>query len=790
MAATTTLRAITHRLTTTPVHELPQITSFLASSISDCGELFSTPPGQKGPKGDSDNAAQIQKLKTRLTSLSLDRTVEGRWTAVVLVKAAVEAGQWEFLRGCEPLVRNLISILGKPDPVSTRKMAVITLTRIFHLTYQYPTLVREITTPSLPSFITATLNLISIKPSAEPIRKLRSNTPFLDIVFPALIELVGRHPTIFRPFSAQIHSLVLAVIGGAPGSFPGHVVKLAERLFISLHNCAPKNTSGDEWKNAIKATIAATHRASDYVFRAVVEQWESADPALRQSTATQNYGQEVGDYASDALGLSSWHGLHAGAERLTGLLQLLSDFFSTPTASTVSVPLGLVLDLTARLTLVTIPSEGADTVGTQSNPQVGREERDALWAELPRIHTAVMGLLMRIVDLMQTSIVPVAQTILEQALWVFRSGKSNRAIRTAMYQLVQSLLPLIGPTMAKQNVSSLTNLFRACCSDILPPAEDANPSAASSADPKNKAKATQGTANADSFFHVDANKNRQSKLTSSFPELQLAATQLLPVILSFVPTEYLAPSLRAEIDRTIILVSDKPAMLASVLNPVPAIKGRGPGPSIIPFLARAHSAEMDVESLIRPRMPVLMSTPDLNGQVTIVEEEAEDEDGGEMDYAGVSATSGTTPTFITTTLKSQLSNMPSVAEQNSQSLAKRSLPQDTSVQSSALPQTTHVERNENVQTKKARHETEAPTFAAQTVVENTPSTSTTSVGTSRANQQPVATSAVTTNITTKPAVSMTAAAVPNAEDDSDDELPTLNIDSDTDDEDEDVNMEG
>ena len=107
----TSLRAVTHRLTATPVQQLPQITSFLATSISDCAELLSTSQSQKSGKNESDTAVQLHKLKTRLASLLQDRSVEGRWTAVVLVKATVEAGQWEVLRGCEPIVRGLIGIL-------------------------------------------------------------------------------------------------------------------------------------------------------------------------------------------------------------------------------------------------------------------------------------------------------------------------------------------------------------------------------------------------------------------------------------------------------------------------------------------------------------------------------------------------------------------------------------------------------------------------------------------------------------------------------------------------------
>lgn len=109
--AATTLRAVTHRLNTSPVDQLPSIASFLATSLSDCAELLSAPQSHKSGKLDSENAVQIQKLKARLASLLQDRSVEGRWTAVILVKAAVGAGQWEFLRGYEPIVRSLVGIL-------------------------------------------------------------------------------------------------------------------------------------------------------------------------------------------------------------------------------------------------------------------------------------------------------------------------------------------------------------------------------------------------------------------------------------------------------------------------------------------------------------------------------------------------------------------------------------------------------------------------------------------------------------------------------------------------------
>lgn len=106
-----TLRAVNHRLTTVPIQKLPAIAASLAASITECGELLSAPQSQKAGKSDSDHSVQVHKLVTRISSLLQDRSFEGRWAAVVLVKALVEAGQWEIIRGSEPFVRGLMSIL-------------------------------------------------------------------------------------------------------------------------------------------------------------------------------------------------------------------------------------------------------------------------------------------------------------------------------------------------------------------------------------------------------------------------------------------------------------------------------------------------------------------------------------------------------------------------------------------------------------------------------------------------------------------------------------------------------
>ncbi|KAL3474510.1 rRNA processing/ribosome biogenesis-domain-containing protein [Aspergillus californicus] len=779
------LRAVNHRLTTVPVQQLPAIAASLAASIAECGELLSTPQSQKTGKTDSDQSVQVHKLVTRLASLLQDRTCEGRWTAVVLVKALVEAGQWEILRGTEPFVRGLSGILNKNDPTSTKIMSVITLNRIFHLTYQYPTLVREITTPSLPGYVTSTLNLVSVKQPSDPTRRLKANTPFLEVVLRAYAELISRHPTIFRPFSTQIHSVLQAIVGSTSASYPQSLVDAAEQLFVALHQCAPKNTGGEEWKNACRMTITSIHTTSDHVLRAIVEQWESVDLSLRHRLGCSiDYVQEVGGQA-DALGLSGWQGLDMGVKRLHSLLQMLSTFLKTATSSTISIPVGAILDVTARLMSVTVPSA---TGGVQANAQISRTERETLFAELPGIHAACIKVLRTLINTMETAALPVAQTILEQTVWVFRAERSNRRIRTSVYGLVDSLLKFMGPSMNKKNVSTLTDIIRACCSDILPPINEKElPS-----DAKGKSKNNTAAVNADFFLNPNLKQNRQTNASSRFPRLTRAASNLLSTTLTNVPTEFIAPPIRAEIDRTIIMTSDKKAMYASVLNPFPAIKGRRANISIMPFLARSYVSEMDVEALIRPRMPILTNSNSL-GRYVDNEDEEEDElecaVETEQDSASFSA-----PEDIGFLNQTATPNLQDLVDSPTPSSNKRTYAEDSITQSSIpsmLPETA-----KGVPLKKARFEAGQPalvsTTSTKTATTSIPSASTSlqtssttedasmfDVGVSRA-----APAIVEQSQSSTVSRSQLGATASEDDDDSDDDMPTLNIESDTDDDDE------
>jgi pre-rRNA-processing protein RIX1 len=113
------LRALCFKLSTTPASELPRQTPSLLRLVQRCqSPLSDSSPAGTSSKSDASASASlvlVHKLKTQLTTLLNGKSSAGRFTAVVLIKAVVETGGWEVLRGSESWVRGLLSVLTVRD---------------------------------------------------------------------------------------------------------------------------------------------------------------------------------------------------------------------------------------------------------------------------------------------------------------------------------------------------------------------------------------------------------------------------------------------------------------------------------------------------------------------------------------------------------------------------------------------------------------------------------------------------------------------------------------------------
>ncbi|KAF2796303.1 hypothetical protein K505DRAFT_323402 [Melanomma pulvis-pyrius CBS 109.77] len=630
-----TLRALTSRLSSTATSQLPPHVPAIAASLANCRSLLSSTQAS-GTKTSSEASVAIHRYRTLLSTLLQDRTIQGRWAAIVLIKATIEVGGWETLQKSLPWVRGLLGILTKPDPPSSKKLCIITLARIFVLTREYPTLVREITTPSLPAFIQSCLQLATSKTSAS----------LLQAILESFSQLVPRHPTIFRTYLKPLLQLLAQIIAPTPSSnlfkeqtgalkldVSSGVSNAARRLYVQLPCCAPKGASSEEWDKAFKSTVANAHRVSNKVFRAVVEDWQSplrGPPTVNGHTLDD----QVQDLESDEMSLPPWSGIHAGSERLVSLLRLIKEHLATPTANVVNLHVGIIVDLVTRILSLTLPS----SVGAKNyqntvrfNNQVTKEERENLWLALPQIHVAAMEILIAITNRCEDAMSVLGSLILDQLMWVFNAERDTPQIRTACYLAVGQLIRRSGTTLPKPATDQLSGLIRTCCDDIL--SSELAATASSQVSAPNKANGNtqqQASTNVDAFLNAVDLKDP----IAHFGGLKQAAYDLLPVLLAEIRAQYLSDSIRARMDRTAILTRHKDAMVASILNPPPSKKFGKPAASILPLIARSFSESKDVEGLLRPRMPVIRVGTQESEVEDDVEEVAEDTEEENERFAG------------------------------------------------------------------------------------------------------------------------------------------------------------
>lgn len=615
-----TLRVTTQRLAATPTWQLPHVVPYLASTLLSCEKIIQNTQASSQTKDTSEAGVLVHKLKTQISTLLHEKNPQSKWASVILIKAFIEVGGEDILRASGVWVRGLLGILGRPDPDAIKELCIITLTRIFLLTQGHQSIIREITTPSLPGFITSCLNILRAGCSTKEKLKANGFHSLSITTLKALCELVPHHPAAFRPFLTQTTTLVLRLVAPTPSNLEVRpdettsaittsIAEPSRRLFVLMNTCAPKNTSGEEWTKSLRAIISSMHRTADLVFRAVTEDWEPSTRPLSVIDHVKDFSKILGDTEQNPLGLPNWKGIYAGMERLDGILQTIQVFLNTPTSSTVNIPIGTIIDAVTRVLSVIPPfSEvgGRSNGGIQINAEIGRDEREGLWTTLPKVHVSALELFLVLISRLSYGSAALCHTVLEQALWVFEREHSDSNIRRTIYELVSKILSLVGFSIPKSIAPSLSNCMRKCCEDILPPMNTPLSRVSNPAESK-KAANNRPHISADSYLKASPTQPKTSDTPSG---VQISAAKLLPLVITYTSRRLFHFALQAQIDRTAILTNNKQAMLASVLNPPLKRPGGKTMNSIMPFLARQFPDLMEVEALLRPRMPVLQARKD------------------------------------------------------------------------------------------------------------------------------------------------------------------------------------
>ncbi|KAJ4010526.1 hypothetical protein NW752_005199 [Fusarium irregulare] len=605
------------------LHALPS----LVNHVLHCKESLSAPSDIKVKNGSSEAAGIVHKIKLKINNLLTGRTTrESRFVAVALIKTMVDVGGWEVLRDCQKWVAGLLAVVEKSDPMASKELAIVTLARIYISVQPYQTLVREIATPTIPTFVTACLKLISAPKSGE---KLQTPLSVIETICDTLSALIPLYPTTVRPSSAKLKTAVKPYLAPTQSDeivAPQSLQRASRKLVISLHHVAAKSGGSEEWAKLIDVLLKELHSTADQVLRAVQESWEGSNGYTRSRVEVD--GEPNGGGGAE---LPSWSGIEAGTERLVGLYKYLSDCLKYPTKTPVTIPTSALVDAASRLLLIArlSPKSQSWDQALQTNAAISRDEKDSLWAALPDIHISALQLVEVLFQRLGQDSVAIAPEVLDHLVRVFKSGINLPTVRATGYTVLKEILSVCGPTLSKSSVASLDPILGACCRDLQQDAghlKEEKPAASGGTDSKKNSIA----ANADLFL-----KPQSAEVASNIslePKHKAAATSLLPVILSNLPQRHLKAALRGLVDQTAIVTSNRDAMLASVLNPYKDQRGRV-YPSILPHLTQQFPDDKGLEILrsnIRAGVQTLAEGEEPL-EALPVEEEAEEEEEEDED---------------------------------------------------------------------------------------------------------------------------------------------------------------
>lgn len=619
MNSVSILRAVANRLTKAG-QDLPHQVGYLASTLANCQDAL------QSSAFNADTAVVVHKLKTRTSALLQDRTPTGRLCGIVIAKALVEAGGHAFLSESGSWVRNLIQCLNRPDTPEVKQMCVNTLTRIYLMTADDQQLVREITTPTLPAFMTACLS--NIKPATTEINgtTVTHLSPLLQVVLRSWYHLIQHFASTIRPHAASIKTICLSLIGDC--TCKATVQRAAEDVLARLHYCASRNTAASEWSQMCSQAIEASHDTADLVFRAIVEDWTPNTTRISKVTKKQKSESTPGIDVPDVLGLTSWTGISEGCQRLAALISLIKTLSTSPHSHQIEIPLGSIFDLTSRLADLLLPTR---KFALRNNNEITRDEREELWLNVPRIHVQVLSLFHALMSTFRKALYPVNSILSQQMLNIFDAEHANATVRGHTYRLMKELLQQNGLHITKSKSSDFRQLASCCCNDLLPQV--------SIAAGQGQEKGSSVPKNTITRLTLDKGGTKVASSSEAGTAIYIAAYSLLPILISHTSWHKLVggQSVRARLDSTAIFLQHHEAILASVLNPPRASSSSASTtPSLLPFLARdANDVEfssrtsleqLGYEALMRPRLPAIGAKTDLDVHDPVEQDESMDDD--------------------------------------------------------------------------------------------------------------------------------------------------------------------
>ncbi|KAF9247388.1 rRNA processing/ribosome biogenesis-domain-containing protein [Melanogaster broomeanus] len=395
----------------------------------------------------------LQKWVARITSLMHSKDPGARWAAISIAYRTSILSRSLLIDNAQSWIGIVLPLLSKLEPISTLKASMRYARLVLGVAVNHPEFQRQVASPAVPKVSSALLTI------AEKHSDLNIKT----LAIQSLGQLVPIYPSLHKALSQRLFALCNHIFSGsAPQVTDGPLVDATASLYSALHFLGGKVGGANLWRNSLDAVLLSSWTA-----------WlalRTTYPASAAQFHQQAFGhaQPVsGEPSNDNTGgpLTALDKLKCGITAVSALLR-------TPVQRPVRVPIGRLVALCWSLMACT-----DDEVGQPHfDPYVRAAEVAAvphIWIQGCRLLSCLIQTTQHLLATNMSRLIMIIASQLEKNLEL----PQKLAFLQCAYHLLHSC-PIVG---AQLGIARLVKATLSSLSVLYLPQSDAEPSSGGSA---------------------------------------------------------------------------------------------------------------------------------------------------------------------------------------------------------------------------------------------------------------------------------------------------------------------
>ncbi|KAF8842739.1 hypothetical protein BDN67DRAFT_965401 [Paxillus ammoniavirescens] len=491
----------------------------------------------------------LQKWVIRITSLMHSKDPAARWAAICIAYRTSVLSRPLLIDNAQSWLGILLPLLSKPEPIPILKASIRYSRLVFGVAVNHPEFQRQVAAPAIPRVSSALLT----------IAEQHGDLDMKSLAIQSLAQLVPIYPSLHKALSPRLFALCNHVFsGGAPQVTDGILFDATANLYATLHLLGGKVGGAALWRNSLDAVLHSSWTAwlsLRTTFPASAAQFNQQSFGHVQTANGEAGNPPFTETTPDDPSTTAALNL----DRLKSGITTICALLRAPVQRPVQVPIGHLVTFCWSLMACTVDEEG--------KPHFDQYVRAAEAATVPHIWTQACRLLSCLTQTTQhllasnaSRLIMIIACQLEKNL----EQPQKLAFLRCAYSLLHSC-PIVG---AQLGIARLVKATISFLSPLYLPESDAEPTSGGCTQPK-ASKKRRREYQADSVLSTT---KAMICTTTGERDTVLAA---LNVLNEGMQNTELTPSTRSLASRVLLsILLSLPSIPPSSLSPDPSFHGR------------------------------------------------------------------------------------------------------------------------------------------------------------------------------------------------------------------------